>query len=96
MGRAQLALRKYRAVLSTVRETADDPANVTAKSVIRAEALFEVGLDPNIRQGYQGIEVNFKVKSDADREKILELVKKSPVYDIISNPVPIKVNVVTQ
>jgi len=44
LGRAQLTLRKYQEVLSTVRETADDPANAAAKAVIRAEALFALNV----------------------------------------------------
>lgn len=50
-------------------------------------------LDPNVRKGYEEIRVRFKVKSDADKEKLEELVKKSPVFDIVTNPTPVKVEV---
>jgi len=40
--------------------------------------------------------VNVRIKSDAGREEIEELVKlaqrRSPVFDIVSNPVPVKVS----
>jgi len=54
------------------------------------------GLDPNIRNGYESINVKFKIKSDAPKEKLQELVelakKRSPVCDIISNPTPANVS----
>lgn len=55
-----------------------------------------LGLDPNIRNGYESINVKFKIKSDAPREKLEELVelakKRSPVCDIISHPTPVNVS----
>lgn len=50
-----------------------------------------LGLDPNIRKGFDGIEVTFKVKSDASEDQLLELAKFSPVFDIISNPTPVTI-----
>jgi uncharacterized OsmC-like protein len=54
-----------------------------------------LGLDENIRNGYQNVEVKFKVKADAPEETIQELIelaqKRSPVFDIVSNPVNVKV-----
>ena len=45
---------------------------------------------------YEKIKVNFRVKSDAPREKIMELVdlaqKRSPVFDIVSNPTTVEVS----
>jgi len=55
-----------------------------------------LGLDPNIRNGYESINVKFKIKSDASEEKLEELVelakKRSPVCDIISHPTPVNVS----
>jgi uncharacterized OsmC-like protein len=55
-----------------------------------------LGLDETVRNGYEKIKVEFKVKSDAPREKIKELVelaqKRSPVFDIVSNPTPVEVS----
>jgi uncharacterized OsmC-like protein len=49
-------------------------------------------LDDKVRNGYENIRVNFKVKSDATPEQLAELASMSPVFDIVSNPVPISVN----
>ncbi len=54
-----------------------------------------MGLSKQVRNGYESIKVSFRVKSSAPKEKIKELVeiaqKRSPVFDIISNPTPIEV-----
>ncbi len=50
-----------------------------------------LGLDPNIRKGFDGIEVTFKVKSDASEDQLRELAQFSPVFDIISNPTPVTI-----
>jgi uncharacterized OsmC-like protein len=52
-------------------------------------------LDPNVRKGYKEIRVNFKVKTDADREKLEELAMKSPVFDVVTNPTPVQINIET-
>jgi uncharacterized OsmC-like protein len=55
-----------------------------------------LGMSEKVRNGYEKIRVNFRVKSDAPREKIRELVdlaqKRSPVFDIVSHPTPIEVS----
>jgi uncharacterized OsmC-like protein len=50
-------------------------------------------LDPNVRSGYREIRVKFKVKGDPDEATIQELLRKSPVYDTLANPVRIKIEV---
>jgi uncharacterized OsmC-like protein len=54
-----------------------------------------LGLSEEVRPGYEGIRLSYRVKSDAPREKIealCEYVKKtSPVLDIIRNPVPVSI-----
>ncbi len=56
-----------------------------------------LGMDESIRNGYERINVTFKIKSDASEEKIRELVelaqKRSPVFDIVSHPTPVEVTV---
>ena len=52
--------------------------------------------DPNVRNGFREIRAQFKVKSEADKERLAELVRKSPVFDIVTNPTPVKVNIVTE
>jgi uncharacterized OsmC-like protein len=59
-----------------------------------------LGLDPQVRNGYQGITVRFTVKGDAPPEKLRELVEqsraRSAVYDVITNQVPITIEVDTR
>ena len=54
-----------------------------------------LGMDEIVRNGYENINVIFKIKSDVPEEKLVELVelaqKRSPVFDIISHPTPIQV-----
>lgn len=55
-----------------------------------------LGLDENIRKCYEKIKVVFKIKADAPKEKLQELVqlaqKRSPVFDIVSHPTPVEVS----
>jgi len=55
-----------------------------------------LGLSESIRNGYQNINVTFRIKADASEEKLQELVelaqKRSPVFDMISNPTPVHVH----
>lgn len=54
-----------------------------------------LGLSEEVRPGYQGITVNYRVEADAPPEKLDELCeytqRTSPVQDIITNPVPVTV-----
>lgn len=53
-----------------------------------------LGLDPEVRKGFDGITVKLKVKSDASEEQLMNLAKFSPVFDIISNPTPVSIEIV--
>jgi uncharacterized OsmC-like protein len=56
-----------------------------------------LGLDPDVRNGYQQITVRFTVKGDAPADKLRELVEqsraRSAVFDIITNQVPVTIAV---
>jgi uncharacterized OsmC-like protein len=58
-----------------------------------------LGLDPDVRNGYQHITVRFTVKGDAPAEKLRELVEqsraRSAVYDVITTEVPVTIEVAT-
>ena len=58
-----------------------------------------LGLDPEVRNGYERITVRFTVKGDAPAHKLRELVEqsraRSAVYDIITNQVPVTIQVDT-
>jgi uncharacterized OsmC-like protein len=50
-------------------------------------------MDENVRKGYENVRITFKVKSDASPEELADLARISPVFDIVSNPVPVDVKV---
>ena len=56
-----------------------------------------LGLDPEVRNGFQQIRVSFAVKGDASAEKLRQLVEqsraRSAVLDIITNAVPVSIEV---
>lgn len=54
-----------------------------------------LGLSEDVPKGYRNIEVSFKVKSDATPEQLAELTKFSPVYNTLTQGVPVNVNVET-
>lgn len=55
-----------------------------------------LGLSQDVRPGYEGIEVSYRVRSDAPREQLIELCdyvqRTSPVLDILANPVPVSIS----
>jgi uncharacterized OsmC-like protein len=59
-----------------------------------------LGLDPEVRNGYEGITVRFTIKGDAPAHKLREIVEqsraRSAVYDIITNRVPVTIEVDTR
>ena len=56
-----------------------------------------LGMDEQVRNGYKNIRVTMKVKGDIPEEAVKELVElaqaRSPVFDIVTNPVPVSVEV---
>ena len=52
-------------------------------------------LDKNVRKGYQGIQVNFKIKANMPDEQLQEIVQlgtgHSPVFDSLTRGVPVSV-----
>lgn len=73
-------------------------------SIEEVESSFEgdidlygfLDLDKNVRKGYQGIRVNFKIKADVPDEQLQEIVElgtgHSPVFDSLTKGVPVSVN----
>jgi uncharacterized OsmC-like protein len=57
-----------------------------------------LGMDSDVRNGYDGIKVRFKIDADAPKKDIEALVaqsqKRSAVYDAITNPTNVTVEVV--
>jgi len=58
-----------------------------------------LGLSDEVRNGFTRIRVSFKVKGDAPTETLRDLVeraqKRSAVFDIVTNGVPVEVGVAT-
>jgi uncharacterized OsmC-like protein len=58
-----------------------------------------LGLNPSVRNGYQNITVKFTVKGDAPAGKLREIVEqsraRSAVFDIITNQVPVTIEIDT-
>ena len=56
-----------------------------------------LGLNDEVRNGYQKIRVDFKVKGDAPEEKLEQIVRqsqaRSAVFDIITNQAPVEITV---
>ena len=56
-----------------------------------------LGMDSDVRNGYDDIKVTFKIDAEADRKEIEAIVaqsqKRSAVYDVITNPVNVTVEV---
>jgi len=61
------------------------------------DVLGILGADPEIRNGFTAIRVNYEIDADASQEDIEALVaqsqKRSAVYDVITNPTNVTVTV---
>lgn len=52
-----------------------------------------LGLSEDVRKGYHHVRVTMIVKSDASADQLRELAMFSPVYDMISNSLPVELTV---
>lgn len=82
----------YVAAARGVRLTAVES---TLEGELDARGAF--GLDDGYRNGFDRIRVSFRVEGDAPEDKLRELVdravERSAVYDIVTNGVPVQVEV---
>jgi uncharacterized OsmC-like protein len=70
---------------------------------VRAEVAAEMdlhgilGADPEVRNGFSGVRVDYRIDADASRAEIEAVVaqsqKRSAVYDILTNPTAVTVTV---
>jgi uncharacterized OsmC-like protein len=76
--------------------------NIQLKSVkATLEAPMDIqgilGIDSDIRNGFEGVTVNYEIDADASKEDIEALVaqsqKRSAVFDIVTNPTNVTVEV---
>jgi uncharacterized OsmC-like protein len=63
------------------------------------DLLGILGLSDEVRNGYQQLKVTFRVEGDADDATLREIVeqsrRRSAVYDALTNPTPVQIEVVT-
>ena len=52
-----------------------------------------LGLSESVRKGYKNLRLKLKIKTDAPADKVKQLYKMSPVFDVVTNPVPLSVDV---
>jgi uncharacterized OsmC-like protein len=71
----------------------------SVESTIEGEIDLQgiLGLNDEVRNGYQELRIDFRIEGDAPREKldaiVGQAVARSAVYDVITNRVPVKVTV---
>jgi len=63
------------------------------------DLLGILGLSDDVRNGYEQVRVTMHVKGDADDDTLRALVeqsrRRSAVYDVLTNPTPVVIDVVT-
>ena len=73
-----------------------DSVESTLEGNIDLRGLFQ--MDENVNPGYESIQVNFKIESDAPKETLQELVelakKSSPVCNTVTKPTPVNVKLI--
>ena len=73
--------------LQSVKATVEGDMNI----------LGILGGDPEVRNGYNAVRVNFEIDADADADEIAALVaqsqKRSAVFDALTNPTNVTVTV---
>lgn len=71
--------------------------SVTATVQGKHNILGILGGDPEVRNGFNDVEVKFQIDADATPEEIAALLaqsqKRSAVFDALTNPTPVKVSV---
>jgi uncharacterized OsmC-like protein len=59
-----------------------------------------LGLDDSVRNGYQGVRISFRIKGDADEQKLRKVIEqsraRSAVYDVLTNGIPVDLEVEAQ
>ena len=83
------------AAVAQVREIQLRSVSATLEAGMDIRGIL--GADPDVRNGFDGIKVTYKIDADASPDDIKALVaqsqKRSAVYDIIANPTNVTVEV---
>ncbi len=71
--------------------------SVTATLTGKVDVQGVMGVDPEIRNGFSGVDVHYDIDADATPDELEALVaqaqKRSAVFDIVANPTSITVDV---
>ena len=71
----------------------------SVKATVQGEINLQgiLGLNDEVRNGYQKIRVNYEIKGDAPAEKLEQIVQqsrsRSAVFDVITNQTPVEITV---
>ena len=84
--------------IATVAQNRDIQLNAVTASIEGSMDLAGIlGIDGDVRNGFDDVQVSFEMDADASREDIEALVaqsqKRSAVYDIMTNPTNVTVSV---
>jgi uncharacterized OsmC-like protein len=64
------------------------------------DLLGLLGIDDDVRRGYQGIRISFRIKGKGTEENLRKVVERSKslsaVYDVLTNGVPVDVQIEAQ
>lgn len=81
--------------IAAVRGIKLDQVECTVEGDIDMMGLL--GLDTSVRNGYQNINVTFEIEGDSTSEELREIVERSvsrsAVYDVLTNGVPITIEI---
>jgi uncharacterized OsmC-like protein len=81
------------ASIATLREI--QLRSVTATVEADMDLLGTMGVDPDVRNGFNSVTVRYTIDADATPDEIAAVVaqsqKRSPVFDIIANPTNVEV-----
>jgi uncharacterized OsmC-like protein len=81
--------------IASVRGVTLTEVESTIEGDIDLQGIF--GMSSEVRNGYQGIRISFKLKGDAPEEKLRDIVMqsraRSAVYDVLTNGVPITLEI---
>ncbi len=75
---------------AAVRGVEIEAVNSSYTGDMDVRGLF--GLSEEVRKGFSKVTVNMRVKSEASVEELTEMALFSPVYDVISNSLPVEFN----
>ena len=71
--------------------------SMTATMTAEMDLHGILGADPEVRNGFSGVAVSYVIDADAGPDEVKALVaqsqKRSAVYDILTNPISVSVQV---